>query len=91
KDVPTIGQLTINCKGEDIEIDALRIINEDIDGIINDLEIETSLKDNIAQILFNKDLPIKKKRISIRKLSRQGLKPIFVRLFIRLLEYIEQI
>src|SRR5690606_37271583 len=30
--VSTIGQLSINCKGKAIEIDAVRLINEDIDG-----------------------------------------------------------
>ena len=39
--VPTIGQLTINCKGRDIEIDAVRLINEDIESIISDLRLES--------------------------------------------------
>lgn len=90
KDVPTTAQLTINCKGKDIEIDAARIINEDIDSIISDLQIETRLKDKIANILFStKD--IKKKRIEIRKLKRDGLKSIFVRMFLKLLEYTQDI
>lgn len=89
-DVPTIGQLTINCKGKAIEIDAVRLINEDIDSIISDLAIETGLKDQISSILFS-NLPIKKKRIQIRKLSRQKLDDKFIKMFLRLLEYIEQI
>ena len=89
-DVPTIGQLTINCKGKDIEIDALRLINDDIESIINDLQIETEMKEIIDSILFS-NLPIKKKRIEIRKLRRKGLERKFVRLFLKLLEYIEQI
>ena len=52
KDVKTIGQLVVNCKGKGIEIDSVRLINEDIDSIISDLEVETHLKDKIASILF---------------------------------------
>jgi len=89
--IPTIGQLTINCKGKDIEINTLRYINEEIDSIISDLQIETVLKESIANILFREDLNIKKKRIEIRKLKRKGLKHIFIKLFLKLLEYIEQI
>lgn len=90
RDVSTIGQLTINCKGKAIEIDAVRLINEDIDGIISDLPIETQLKDIIGNILFS-ELPIKKKRIEIKKLRRRKLEEKFIRMFIRLLEYIEKI
>ncbi len=43
ENVDTIGQLTLNCKGKDIEIDAVRIINEDIESIISDLQIETEM------------------------------------------------
>ncbi|MDD4035727.1 MAG: glycoside hydrolase family 31 protein [Bacilli bacterium] len=91
KNIPTIGQLTINCKGKDIEISALRIVNEEIDSIISDLMIETVLKEEIARILFDKELTIKKKRIAIRKLKRKGLEPLFIKMFLKLLEYIEQI
>ncbi len=90
KEVSTISQLTINCKGKAIEIDAVRLINEDIDGVISDLPIETKLKEVIAGILFS-ELSIKKKRIETRKLKRKGLEPKFIRTFLRLLEYIEQI
>ena len=88
--VPTIGQLTINCKGKDIEIDAVRLINEDIASIINDLQIETTLKEKIDEILFG-NLEIKKKRIEITKLGRKGLERKYVRLFKKLLEYVEQV
>ena len=90
KDVKTIGQLSIICKGKAIEIDSLRLINEDIDGIISDLELETNLKDKIANVLYS-DLSIKKKRIQIRKLKNDKLDNKFIRMFLRLLEYIEQI
>lgn len=90
KDVPTVGQLTLTCKGKDIEIDAVRIINEDIERIISDLQISTEMKEKIDKILFS-DLEVKKKRIEIRKLSRVGLDRKFVKMFLRLLEYINEI
>ena len=88
--VNTIGQLTINCKGKDIEIDAVRLINEDIDSILMDLQIETYLKEKIAKITFS-DMSIKKKRIAIRKLRHDGLSKEHMRLFLKLMEYIEQV
>lgn len=90
KDVSTAKQLTINCRGKDIEIDAERIINDDIDSILSDLQIKTSLKENIAAILFS-DLEIKSKRIEIRKLRAKGLNGKYIRMFIKLLEYIAEI
>ena len=89
-DVSTTQQLTINCKGRNIEIDAVPIINEDIDAIISDLQIKTALKEKIAYIIFG-DLPISKKRIEIKKLKKVGLEPLFIRMFIKLLEYIAEI
>ena len=91
KDAPTTKQLTINCKGKDIEIDAVRIINEDINSIISDLGIRTMLKERIAAIIFSKDLSIRKKRIMIRKLKKDGLSSLFIRMFLNLLEYISQL
>ena len=90
KHVPTLGQLTVNCRGNDIEIDAVRVINEDIDSILLDLQIETILKEEISSIMFG-DLPIKKKRIAIRKLRKKGLQKNHIKLFLKLLEYITTI
>ena len=90
KNVKTVGQLSINCKGKAIEIDSIRLINEDIDTIISDLEVETRLKNKIASILFS-NLPIKTKRIQIRKLKKDKLDAKFIKMFLRLLEYVEQI
>lgn len=90
KNVPTTSQLTINCKGKDIEIDAVRLINEDINSIISDAKINTNLKEKIASIMFSK-VSINKKRIEIRKLSRKGLNNTFIRMFIKLLEYVSEI
>lgn len=90
KDVPTIGELVINCRGKDIEIDAIRLINEDIQNILGDLQISTELKFKIDEVLFS-DLSIAKKRIEIRKLKNAGLERKYVLLFINLLEYIEEV
>ena len=88
KDVDTARQLTVNCKGKDIEINAVRIINEDVNSIISDLKITTKLKEEIAAIFFS-DLDIKVKRIKIKKLK--GLDKRFIRMFIKLLEYLAEI
>ncbi|MDD2378108.1 MAG: glycoside hydrolase family 31 protein, partial [Bacilli bacterium] len=90
KDIPTIGQLTLNCKGKDIEIDAIRLIKDDIEGIISDLQIETLMKEKIDAVLFS-DLPYRKKRIAIRRLSGKGLERKFVKLFLKLLEYMNEV
>ena len=90
KHVPSVGQLTINCKGKDIEIDAVRLINDDIDSILLDLPINTVLKEKISSIMFS-DLPIKNKRIEIRKLKKYNLTREYIKLFLKLLEYIGQI
>lgn len=88
--VKTVGQLTINCRGKDIEIDAVRIINDEIESIISDVQVETEIKEKIDTIMFS-DLPIKKKRIEIRKLGNHGLDQKFVRLFLKLLEYVSAV
>lgn len=90
KNVSTVGQLTLNCKGKNIEIDAVRIINDDVESIISDLQIETRLKELIDHILFS-DLAIKKKRIEIRKLANKGLERKFIKLFLKILDYINEI
>ncbi len=88
--VSTIGQLTINCKGKDIEIESERLIKDEFESIISDLELETQMKEKIDAILFS-DLTIKKKRIEIRKLGNHGLGRKFVKLFLKLLEYAEEV
>ena len=82
--------MSINCKGQDIEISADRIINDDIDSIVSDLQIETSLKEKLAAILFSNE-EIKDKRIKIKKLRRKGLHPKYVTMFMKLLEYIAEL
>lgn len=89
-DISTTSKIFVYCKGKDIEIDANRVINEDLEGIITDLKIKTSLKEEIDKIIFS-DSNIKAKRIAIRKLRRKGLPSIFIRMFMKLLEYIEEV
>ena len=89
-DVPTTKQLTINCKGKDIEIDAVRLVNDDLDSILMDLKIETYLKDEIASVIFD-DLSIDKKRIEIRKLRKKGLSKEYMDLFLQLIQYISEV
>lgn len=88
-DISTIGQLTLNCKGKDIEIAAERVINNDIKEIISDLEIETDLKERVDKILFS-DYTYKKKSLEITKLGRRGLDGKFIRMFKNLLDYVDK-
>ena len=90
KDCPTIGQLTINCKGRNIEIDAARLINDDVDSILVDLKIDTYMKEEIAAIMFAAET-ISKKRIAIRKLRKKGLSKEYINLFLKLLEYLSEV
>ena len=91
KDVDTSSQLTINCSGSDIEIDALMLINDDIDSILSDLKVPTKLKDTIATILFDDKLSPAKKRIGIRKLKKKGLDSRSIRIFLKLIEYMSEV
>ena len=91
KEVDTSCQLTINCQGKDIEIDALMLINDDIDSILSDLKVPTRLKDKIASILYDKDLSVNKKRIGIRKLKKNGLDKRSIKIFLRLIEYMSEV
>ena len=88
-DISTSSQLVINCYGEDIEIDSLKLIKDDIDSILSDLKVYTVLKDDIAKIVFDENLSLGKKRIAIRKLKRKGLDSRSIKVFLRLLDYME--
>lgn len=91
KNVGTSNGLTITCDGTTpLLTSTMRLINDDIKGILEDLEIETTLKEKIDTILFG-DLPIRKKRIAIRKLKKQKLEPKFIKMFLNLLEYIKTV
>lgn len=88
--VNSFKQITINCRGQDIEIDSVRMINSDFDSIISDLKIKTVLKNEVSKIMFNEELEIKRKRIEIRKLKKRGLGPKHINMFLKLLEYLEE-
>lgn len=90
KGVPTIGQITINCKGTDIEVDTLRLVNDELDSVLMDLKINTYLKEDIARILFS-DNTVDKKRIAIRKLTKSGLSTEYMNLFLKLLDYLGEV
>ena len=89
-DVDTSSSVLINCKGQNVELEAVRLISDDFVGIISDLQIPTELKEKIDAILFGDD-PIAKKRIQIRKLTTKGLERKFVDLFLKLIEYLREI
>ena len=86
----TLKQITVNCKGKDIEIDALRLINDDIDSILNDLPLPTKIKNVIGNILLS-DIEIKQKRIEVRKLKKLGVNQKYINLFLKLLEYLVEV
>ena len=91
--VPTNSQLTLVCSGENLEMDAIHIINEDIESIISELPIKTIVKNKIDNIMFSKDYTIKKKRIEIRKLAngKNWIERKYIDLFLKLLEYIKEV
>jgi len=90
-DVPVQSKIFVYCKGQDIEIDASRVINEDLESIINDLAIPTELKEQIDSIIFNQEYSIREKRIMIRHLRRDGLPKIFINMFMKLFEYMAEL
>lgn len=90
ENIKVTSKVYVYCKAKDIEIEALRLINEDLEGIISDLKIETKLKVEIDKIIFSNS-DIKAKRIAIRKLRRKGLATVFIKMFMKLLEYVAEI
>lgn len=91
--VPTTSQLTVIVSGKDIEIDSLRIINDDIVSVISDLPIKTIVKQKIDDIMFSNDLDLKKKRIQIKKLAhgKNYIERKYIDLLLKLLEYIYEV
>lgn len=90
KNVKSTSILNLNGQGKNLISDTTRLIKEEIEGILSDLEIETSLKENLDEILFG-DLSIKQKRIEVKKLKRKHLEDKFIKMFIKLLEYMDEI
>lgn len=90
-DVSTSYSLMVSVASDGIIENSMeRLIDDDIKGILEDLEIETVLKDKIDAILFG-ELSVKKKRIAVRKLKKDNLEPKFIKMFLNLLEYIETV
>ena len=88
EDVNCFEPLEVNIIGINLEIETISVINEEIGSILEDLEINTILKEQVDAIIFS-DLPMNKKRIALRKLKKNGLEPKFINMFIGLLEFIE--
>lgn len=89
KDINVYEPLEVLLLGNNLEIENISVINKEIEGILDDLEIETIIKESVDEIIFS-DLSINKKRIGLRKLRRQGLEPKYINMFISLLEFINQ-
>lgn len=89
KDINVYETLEVLLLGNNLEIETISVINKEIEGILDDLEIETIIKESVDEIIFS-DLSINKKRIGLRKLRRQGLEPKYINMFISLLEFINQ-
>lgn len=88
--VDTTKHLKVVCKGDNIEIDANQVLNDDINSIINDLNIPTKLKEHIAAICFSK-MELKKKRIAIKKLKSKGLTPAYIKMFMKLYDSLKEL
>lgn len=81
--------IEVNIKGKDILVSSETLVSEEIKQILSDLQIETTLKEKLDEILFS-NLEIRKKRIKIRKLKKKGLDNKYIKIFISLLEYVEK-
>ena len=91
ENIASSGNLVVECLSDGrLENSMERLINDDIKGILEDLEIETILKEKIDTVLFS-ELPIRKKRIAVRKLKKDKLEPKFIKMFLNLLEYIQTV
>ena len=89
--ISTSKEFKIECTSDStLENSTIHLINDDIRGILEDLEIKTELKERIGTVLFS-NLSIKKKRIAIRKLKKYKLEPKFIKMFLNLLEYIDTV
>lgn len=88
--VPTSATTELDISGTNIGVEAVRLINDDIKGILDDLEIPTVIKEKADDIMFS-EIPVKKKRIAIRKLKKYKLEPKFINVFLSLLEYIDMV
>lgn len=89
-DINIFSRLNIVCKGNKLEYNPVSILNHEIIDIVDDLPITTDLKIRVDEIIFS-DIYNKDKRIAIKKLQSKGMDPKFVRLFLNLLEYVDNV
>ena len=88
ENVNLFNKLEVLITGNNLEIENLNLVNKQIEGILDDLEVDTTIKEKIDKIIFS-DLPINKKRIGLRKLKKDKLEPKYINMFISLLEISE--
>ncbi len=88
ENINLFNSLEVLIIGQDLEIENLNLVNKQIEEILDDLEVNTIIKEKIDKIIFS-DLPIKKKRIALRKLKKDKLEPKYINMFISLLEISE--
>ena len=88
--IPSLSNIEVMCSETNMEIATTLILNEEINSIISDLAISTDLKEECAKVMFDKDTDIKTKRLNVRKLKRKGLNRLYVRMFLKLLEFIQE-
>ncbi len=89
RDVDINSSVQISYSGASI-IESNEIIEEEIAEILMDAEIPTLLKDKIDAVIFS-DMPIKKRRIELRKLKKFGLESRFEKMFLNLLDYMKEV
>lgn len=85
ENINVASTLEVNIIGNQLEINDLNVINDEISLILDDLLINTTIKEKIDKVIFS-DMPIKKKRIALRKLKKDKLEPKYINMFISLLE-----
>lgn len=72
------------------EVESIKVIDTEIDDILNGLIINTKLKIKLNEIIFSKE-EVKNKRIKIRKLEKEGLSRPLIDVLLKLLEIRENL
>ena len=66
------------------------LIKDDVESILSDLKIPTVLKDRLAVVMFDDNTSLNDKRIEVRKLKKDGLDRRSIKMFLKILDYMEQ-
>ena len=66
------------------------LIKDDVESILSDLKIPTLLKDRLAVVMFDEETSLNDKRIEVRKLHKEGLDRRSIKMFLKILDYMEQ-